>query len=125
MRLKIFSRRWKPSDILTAVLVLALVLTALWRLLAPEAEQDLAAVITVDGVEQLEIPLYEVEDLTRISLEEYGIPAHLELDHNRIRFVDVDCPDHLCEKTGWLTQAYQSAVCMPNKTVASVYARNE
>ena len=121
MRLKIFDRRWKPSDILSAVLVLALVLVALWRFAVPKAQQDLVAVVTVDGVKQLELPLYEVEDPTRLSLEDYGVPANLELDHNQIRFVNVDCPDHLCEKSGWLVENHQSAVCMPNKTVVSVY----
>ena len=121
MRLKIFERRWKPSDILSAVLVLALVLVALWRFAVPKAQQDLVAVVTVDGVKQLELPLYEVEDPTRLSLEDYGVPANLELDHNRICFVNVDCPDHLCEKSGWLVENHQSAVCMPNKTVVSVY----
>ena len=110
MRLKIFERRWKPSDILSAVLVLALVLVALWRFAVPKAQQDLVAVVTVDGVKQLELPLYEVEDPTRLSLEDYGVPANLELDHNRIRFVNVDCPDHLCEKSGWLVENHQSAV---------------
>ena len=121
MRLKIFERRWKPSDILSAVLVLALVLVALWRFAVPKAQQDLVAVVTVDGVKQLELPLYEVEDPTRLSLEDYGVPANLELDHNRIRFVNVDCPDQLCEKSGWLVENHQSAVWMPNKTVVSVY----
>jgi len=121
MRLKILDRHWKLSEILMAVLVVILVLVALWRFVVPKAQQDLVAVVTVDGTKQLEIPLYEVEELTRLSLEEYGIPANLELDQNRIRFVDVDCPDHLCEKSGWLVENHQSAVCMPNKTVVSVY----
>ena len=125
MRLKIFDRRWKISEILTAVLALVLVLVALWRFAVPKAQQDLVAVVTVDGVKQVEIPLYEVKDVTRLSLEEYGIPANLEMDHNRIRFVDVQCPDHLCEKSGWLVENHQSAVCMPNKTVVSVYKVNE
>ena len=125
MRLKIFDRRWKISEILTAVLALVLVLVALWRFAVPKAQHDLVAVVTVDGVKQVEIPLYEVKDVTRLSLEEYGIPANLEMDHNRIRFVNVQCPDHLCEKSGWLVENHQSAVCMPNKTVVSVYKVNE
>ena len=125
MRLKIFERRWSLSEILTAILVVVLVLVALWRFAVPKAQQDLVAVVTVDGVKQLEIPLYEVEEQTRISLEEYGVPANLELDHNRIRFVNVECPDHLCEKSGWLMENHQSAVCMPNKIVVSVYGLSE
>ena len=125
MRLKIFDRRRKLSEILTAVLVLVLAVAALWRFAMPKEQQDLVAVVTVDGVKQVEIPLYEVKDVTRLSLEEYGIPANLEMDHNRIRFVNVQCPDHLCEKSGWLVEHHQSAVCMPNKTVVSVYKVNE
>ena len=125
MRLRIFERRWSLSEILTAILVVVLVLAAFLRYSVPDAQQDLVAVVTIDGVKRLELPLYEVEEPTRLSLEEYGVPVSLELDTNRIRFVDVTCPDHLCEKSGWLIGNHQSAVCMPNRTVVSVYGLDE
>ena len=125
MRLKIFERRWKPSDILTGVLALVLVLVAVWRFAMPNTRQDLVAVVTIDGEKCLELPLYEITEITHLSLEPYGIPANLEMEHNRIRFVNVDCPDHLCEKSGWLVENHQSAVCMPNKAVVSVYTLSE
>lgn len=86
---------------------------------------NLYAEVTVLGEKVMEIPLgpddsYRIWDLQT----EYGVPVHLETDHGRIRFTDVTCPDHICEKTGWLSVAYQSAVCMPNRTVVTIYQAN-
>ena len=86
--------------------------------------EGLYAEVTVQGEKVLEIPLGEKEGPATWSLqEEFGVPVTLERDGERIRFVDVDCPDHICEKTGWISMAYQSAVCMPNRTVVTVYRR--
>ncbi|WRS26499.1 NusG domain II-containing protein [Oscillospiraceae bacterium MB08-C2-2] len=60
----------------------------------------------------------------RIDLaEEYGVPVSLEISGGKLRFVDVDCPDHLCEKTGWISQEGESVVCLPNR-VAAVIAQS-
>ena len=127
MRLrKIWNRHWNPSEILTVVLLVILALGLLVRLCMPPSQQALVAVVTIHGEKKLEIPLSSVEAPEIISLlEEYGVPVHLEVDTGKIRFVDVTCPDHLCEKSGWLVDRYQSAVCMPNRTVVSVYEASD
>lgn len=58
---------------------------------------------------------------TRVDLQgEYGVPVSLELEGGRICFVDVTCPDHLCEKTGFIYTEGQTAVCMPNRVAVVI-----
>lgn len=123
---KMAKRRWRLSELLTAGVALGLAAGAAVRFVSPASPLPLVAVVMVDGEQRLEIPLSNLEGTVRFSLlEEYGVPVHLQAEEGRIRFVDVDCPDHLCEKSGWLVEPYQSAVCMPNRTVVTVYEARE
>ena len=64
-----------------------------------------------------------MEEKDRIfSLEEdYGVPVSFQIENHKIRFVQVTCPDHICENAGLLSMEGQSAVCMPNRTSLSIY----
>lgn len=65
-------------------------------------------------------------DPVRLSMRELGmdVPVFFELLDGRIRFVDVGCPDKLCEGFGWLDSAGESAVCMPNRVSVTVIERS-
>lgn len=104
----------------------ALILTAalcwIWYSSTYRAPQEKnMAVIMVDGKEVLRLNLLSEED-QRFSLEErFGVPVSFEIKAHKIRFVQVTCPDHICEGAGFLSQEGQSAVCMPNRTSVSIY----
>lgn len=84
-------------------------------------EQTNLAVIAIDGKEVLRLNLLEEEDRI-LSLEEvYGVPVSFQIEDRRIRFVNVTCPDHICENAGYLSMEGQTAVCMPNRTSLSIY----
>ena len=105
--------------IILAVMLAAAVLV--WVLLSRK-KSVLFAEVVIQGETVMKIPLNSEEESKTWDLQEkYNVPVHLETDHGRIRFIDVDCPDHICENTGWLSMAYQSAVCMPNRTAVTVY----
>ncbi len=38
-------------------------------------------------------------------------------EKNRICFLESDCPDKICVKTGWLSHSGEIAVCLPNKII--------
>lgn len=52
--------------------------------------------------------------------EEYAVPVDFEIKNRRIRFVNVECPDHICEHTGFVWLDGQTAVCMPNRTAVVI-----
>lgn len=43
--------------------------------------------------------------------------ATIVAEKNRICFLESDCPDKICVKTGWLSQPGEIAVCLPNKII--------
>ncbi len=71
------------------------------------------------------LELHAGADPVRLSMRELGVdvPVFFELAQGRIRFVDVGCPDKLCEGFGWLEHAGESAVCMPNRVSVTIIAR--
>lgn len=81
----------------------------------PPQEQNLA-VIMIDGKEVMRLNLLEETDRIFSLEEDYGIPVSFQIEGHRIRFVQVTCPDHICENAGYLSMEGQSAVCMPNRT---------
>ncbi|RLL13186.1 NusG domain II-containing protein [Anaerotruncus massiliensis (ex Liu et al. 2021)] len=87
---------------------------------------DTVAVVSVDGT-----ALYRI-DLSRTARpytfrieEETGRPVSFEVADGRVRFVEVTCPDHICERTGWCGAPGERAVCMPNRTTLVCYERGE
>lgn len=77
-----------------------------------------AARVTVDG-RGGDVLLSLAED-GRYSIEGGRLPVTLEVAGGRIRFVESQCPDHICEHYGWLSQEYDQAVCMPAGVVVTV-----
>lgn len=107
-------RRWELILILLALLVLAG-----FYLLNSRGGPSGIAHVNINGERVLELPLESTPNQT-IDLSVYGVPASLEIEDGKIRFVNVTCPDHICEKTGWVWMDGQSAVCMPNRTAVVV-----
>ena len=42
-----------------------------------------------------------------------GYVVHLQVRDGAIAFLDSQCPDHVCEDFGWLSQPGQWACCVP------------
>lgn len=85
-------------------------------LLRPHAP-GAAARVTVSGGEEM---LLSLEREGRYAIEGGRLPVTLEIAGGRIRFVESQCPDHICERYGWLSQENDQAVCMPAGVVVTV-----
>ena len=114
-----FSLKKRDLLILLAVFLLAAAAWLFWRATA-SSEQNLA-VITLDGAEIRRIDLETEPDGVFSLQQEYGVPVSFEVKEGAIRFVDVDCPDHICEDEGFVSLEGQTAVCMPNRVALSIY----
>lgn len=80
--------------------------------------------VTLDGKEIMQIDLAG-DDTVYDLYPDYGVPVRFELKDHQIRYVDVDCPDHLCEKEGFISKELEYAICMPNKVAVMIYTREE
>lgn len=48
-----------------------------------------------------------------------------EVKDNKIAFMESDCPDKICVKTGFISKAGQTAACLPNKTIINITANSD
>lgn len=87
-----------------------------------QADNLLIAEIKREGKTVAEIDLNSIKDTQYITFDE-GIKVTIEAKPGKIRFLDAQCPDRICVKTGWLTREGHIAVCLPSKTVVSVNLR--
>lgn len=83
-----------------------------------ESDQRIA-VITRDGNKVAELDLNEITEPRQFTLDD-GIHVKIVAENGSIRFVEADCPDKICVKTGTLTEPGQQAICMPSKTIVRI-----
>ncbi len=106
----------KRDALLVILVILAAGTVLLARRYAP-AGQYPVAVVTVGSEEILRIDLAEAQD----GIVELGEPdVRLKIEDHQIRFYEASCPDKICENTGWLSKAGDTAVCMPYRTAVKL-----
>ena len=116
MKLRKPLRLFRIWDVVLIVLLLALVGVTVYLAVAPKA--GAFAEVYLDG------ELYQTLPLNK--------DAVVELDHLKIvvsggavSVKDADCPDKICEKSGAISKAGQTIVCLPNRVVIKITGKGE
>ncbi|EJX08943.1 secreted protein containing DUF1312 [gut metagenome] len=91
------------------LLLLALVLFLLTKNRA-EGTKAVLTVGTNEGNKTIELVLSKDQML---DIEAKNLTVHVEIRDGRIRFVHSACPDHICEREGWLSKEGDTASCLP------------
>ncbi|MEG1943783.1 MAG: NusG domain II-containing protein [Angelakisella sp.] len=110
----------KKTALLLYGVLAVLVIGSLLFLLRPAAPHGLVATVQVGDKKILELPLATAADGTISIKDETGLPITFEIRDHAIRFLDSDCPDKICIKSGFLHRDMDIASCLPNKTVLLV-----
>ncbi|WP_035288881.1 NusG domain II-containing protein [Clostridium sp. KNHs214] len=70
-------------------------------------------------------------DLSKVTKkEEIKIPSAdghyniIKVEKGKIRFMDADCPDKICIKSGWIKKPGDSAACLPHKIIITIQGQN-
>ena len=115
----------KKDLLLLGLVLLSALLAAAFFI--PNGQDDSfgVAVVSIGGKRVCRIDLAGEEPFQMDLRGEYGVPVLLEFRDHAVRFLRSECPDHLCEKAGFIALEGQSAVCMPNRTAVTVYARQD
>ena len=115
---RIFFRR---SDIAVVAIILFVALGIWgWVMFAPQPESKNIEIIC-DGKLTETIALPADDDIIALGEDEH---VKLELKDNQIRFLETDCPDKMCGRTGFISKVGQSAVCLPNRIVVKITGGN-
>lgn len=117
-------KSFKSGDRLLLVIgvVLLLALTVhYWNGAVFGSRQDdhLTAVITRNGSKVAEIDLSKIKEPQYFQFDE-GIHTVILAEEGYIKFLEADCPDKICVKTGTLKKPGDQAVCMPGKTIVRI-----
>ncbi len=113
MNIKFF----KKGDIavIAVIAVASLIIMLFMRL----ANDNLQAVITVDGKVVQTVDLSSVKEKITIR-SETNPKVIIEAENGEIYFAYAECEDRLCVNSGRLKDGGDTAVCLPAKTVITV-----
>lgn len=104
----------KKNFLFAAVIILLAVVISLFT---ARGEAGARAKIEISGGETQYLSL--AKDGV-YAIEGAALPVTLEVKDGKVRFIDSQCPDHICEGFGWVSTEYDTAVCMPAGVVLSV-----
>lgn len=52
------------------------------------------------------------------------VSLKVEVKNKSIRIIEIDCPNHLCVKQGFIQTTKEKIVCLPNKVIISIEGKN-
>lgn len=114
------SKRHRMDFILIAVVMLIALISAVIVYLTHN-KGDMA-VIKVDGNIVSELSL---SDNTTITIEGYqGGSNTVSIIDGKAYVSEADCPDEICVKTGGISRAGETIVCLPHRVVVEIKSSN-
>ncbi|HHT27769.1 MAG TPA: hypothetical protein GXZ82_11030 [Firmicutes bacterium] len=109
-------RRWAPTLVSVVFIGLFVVYTA-WPVINRPEEAAAFAVITVDGKDVVQLPL---DQDTKYQVPVTGRSFVVQVENNRVRVLEADCPDQVCVLTGHISRVGQAVVCVPNRVTIRI-----
>lgn len=109
------SLRLKPGDFVIAALVLVLAAVVALPFLTGGSGEALYAEIYQD--EELVKRVLLTEGLHETVTIDGSVRNVIEIEGQTVCFSESTCPDQVCVRTGTLTRAGQTAVCLPNRVI--------
>jgi hypothetical protein len=99
------------------ICVLGVVVVASHIMMSERANEGIEILIEVDGR-----PTHKASLTTRAEFAVEGAIGSLVIavQDNRVAVIRAQCPNHVCERTGWRSSVGDIIVCVPNKTVIRV-----
>ncbi|MBC8571065.1 NusG domain II-containing protein [Zongyangia hominis] len=120
------SRKFRRGDAVAIGILLLIALgAAFFFWLRAGRGDDRIAVITISGRVERSINLTQNTKTETFSMDAKGHTVTFSLEGDRIRFIDAQCPDKICENTGWVAEPGEAAVCLPFETSLKVYLQKE
>lgn len=110
--------RWSWVDLLIAAAIL--LFSLYWLVSRGETQGALkTAVIYKDGVVIERVSLAAGEE-RRIDLAPHGVAMVVAVRQGRVRVLSSSCKQQICVRKGWVDQAHDPIICIPNKITIEV-----
>lgn len=107
------------GDLLIVLSVILLSAALLLPSHLSKAGSGAAALVYVDSVQTMRIPLSENG--------EYALTGAVvaEVSDGALRILDSDCPDQFCVRSGFIRRSGQTLVCLPNRVLVRIVSAGE
>ena len=73
-----------------------------------------------DGTCIYSVDLSKVEEPYEVTFSDERGSNTVRIERGRISVIDADCPDHVCEQTGWVCENGVPIVCLPHRLVIRI-----
>lgn len=112
------------SDIkLILCIVISMIILILCMLIFRE-EGNKKAIVYYENKVVLTIDLNNSLDNTYI-VKGYNGDVKILAKNGKIKVLEENSPRHICSKQGWISEVYETIVCLPNKIIIKIDANNE
>lgn len=111
--------RLKRGDLLLTALILFAAAAAFLLLRRAKPAAGPYAVISINGETVRSLYLPDLQDGDRMFTDR-GITYIVTVREGGIAMKQIDCPDHICVKTGFIKDSGRPIVCMPNRLIISL-----
>ena len=113
----------KAAKLIFAALILAVLGSGAWILLADRDTDDPHVIVEVDGQLYCDYEMDEVDGIIPISTPNGG-ENRLYVQEDLVFMDSANCPDKLCVKQGVIKDSTVPIVCLPNKVVVRIEGRD-
>ena len=114
----------KKGDKIVALIVICVILISsigVFTFMKASQGSHHIAEIKQDGKVIKVIDLDKVTESQQLKIPYASVNYNLiTVEKGRIRITDADCPDKICVKAGWISQAGQTIVCLPHKLIIKI-----
>ena len=118
--------KMKKGDLIIVLILAAAVVSWLIMNNLGRASAERQIVIETNGDLYKVVELEEGMERQEIHIEfQNGKYIDIVIDENGAYVSDVTCPDKVCQKTGLISKAGQSIVCLPNRVVVYIDGKAE
>lgn len=114
---------FKPFDVVIIMVIIAVSLCMILGM-AGNSNASLDAVIKYNGTVVKTIKLDNVSTAYTFTVNG-DIPVDILVENSGVSVVNSVCNDHICEKTGKITKAGSSVVCLPAKVSVQLLSNTE
>ncbi|NEZ47179.1 NusG domain II-containing protein [Clostridium niameyense] len=115
----------KIASIIIAVILIASLSSIAFFKYGKSSKKEAIAVIKQDGKVIERIDLNKVKEKKKWNIyykdKDYNT---IILEPHRIRFIDADCHDKVCVKSGWLSKPGETAACLPHKLMIVIEGKD-
>lgn len=118
--------RFKKGDLIVVIILAVAVISWFGINKLSELKDDRKVVIEINGSVYEKIPMKAGMEKQDIHIElENGNHIDIVVEETGAYVEDVVCPDKICQKTGVVSKADQSIVCLPNRVVIYIEGKTQ